>query len=271
MTGVLSQNIRDIELRTALELMPNIGKVSVLVDSSSSAGGGLGDTPYVCADEDEDGESEAVVRIRFMSRQGDIPPMRLLKPDGTLLDDAAASMLQFAFDGEGLVRGGDGAVISSTKGTAEWVECSGRGICNRQSGECQCFLGYAAADQLQGRVGPVANCGLKLTSPAGVAAAANACPGSSSLSVPSGLQAAIAVSGPVQWGLHGSTCRYRKPTWPTPWPHARMLGTATNGLAFADASKGLKELHASARNVLDRFPSRASALRNRFACLKPRG
>jgi len=164
-SSVLHQGMRDFELRGALQEMPTVGGVSVSVDAAPEAGGGTGDTAFVCSDLDEDGTAEGVVRIRFLDRRGDVPPFRFLLPDGSgeLLDGEAANRLLMAFDGEGLVRGGDGKVISSTQGKTEWLECSGRGRCNRRSGTCECFEGFTAAVQLA-RLNPVANCGAVVSS-----------------------------------------------------------------------------------------------------------
>lgn len=45
-----------------------------------------------------------------------------------------------------------------TKGTKEWEECSGRGLCTRTDGTCACFTGYGSSDG-QGGPGPYADCG----------------------------------------------------------------------------------------------------------------
>lgn len=45
-----------------------------------------------------------------------------------------------------------------TKGSSTAVECSGRGICNRQTGQCTCFKGFGSSDGNRG-VGFVEDCG----------------------------------------------------------------------------------------------------------------
>lgn len=46
-----------------------------------------------------------------------------------------------------------GTVAITTTGTTEELECSGRGLCNRGLGECECFEGYGRED-----------CGVQVTS-----------------------------------------------------------------------------------------------------------
>jgi hypothetical protein len=55
----------------------------------------------------------------------------------------------------------DGATLTieeQTKGSTENVECSLRGLCDRDIGECECFPGFGASDG-QGGEGTIANCG----------------------------------------------------------------------------------------------------------------
>lgn len=49
-------------------------------------------------------------------------------------------------------------VKEEEKGTTEWAVCSLHGLCNRMTGACECFDGYAASDG-QGNEGPIPNCG----------------------------------------------------------------------------------------------------------------
>lgn len=53
------------------------------------------------------------------------------------------------------------SISEYTKGTKEWEECSGRGLCNREDGTCSCFLGYGSSNG-QGSPGPYADCGSPL-------------------------------------------------------------------------------------------------------------
>ena len=50
--------------------------------------------------------------------------------------------------------------MEATKGTKEHITCSGRGICDHTSGECQCVTGFASSDG-QGNAGTYRDCGYK--------------------------------------------------------------------------------------------------------------
>ena len=43
----------------------------------------------------------------------------------------------------------------------EYIECSGRGMCQNATGTCQCFAGYGSSDG-RGREGTRADCGSQL-------------------------------------------------------------------------------------------------------------
>lgn len=50
---------------------------------------------------------------------------------------------------------------ATTTGTREFIECSGRGLCDRVSGVCNCFYGYASSDGLGNR-GTRGDCGYRV-------------------------------------------------------------------------------------------------------------
>lgn len=51
-----------------------------------------------------------------------------------------------------------GTTYTSVQGTRQYLECSGRGVCNHELGLCECFPGYSSSDGLGGR-GDLADCG----------------------------------------------------------------------------------------------------------------
>jgi len=59
---------------------------------------------------------------------------------------ADAPLLQYSLDGVS-----DMTVTQRFEGTKEYEECSGRGLCDRDTGECSCFPGFGSSD---GQSGP---------------------------------------------------------------------------------------------------------------------
>ena len=49
-------------------------------------------------------------------------------------------------------------IIEDVKGTKENSVCSGRGICDTSTGECNCFTGYGSSDGKGGK-GTFRDCG----------------------------------------------------------------------------------------------------------------
>lgn len=68
--------------------------------------------------------------------------------------DALATMTAFS--------DGDSSVLmpslTSVMGTREYVECSDHGVCNRDTGSCECFSGYGTSDG-RGALGSRGDCG----------------------------------------------------------------------------------------------------------------
>ena len=50
------------------------------------------------------------------------------------------------------------SIEETVKGTKEWLECSGRGLCERSTGECSCFAPFSSSDG-HGRPGTQGDCG----------------------------------------------------------------------------------------------------------------
>jgi len=77
--------------------------------------------------------------ITFLTEHGDLPVLKL-----TTLSIGTT--------------GNPATVTEYRKGTKEWEECSGKGLCDRSTGVCTCFSGYGSSDG-KGGEGTKADCG----------------------------------------------------------------------------------------------------------------
>jgi hypothetical protein len=78
-----------------------------------------------------------LTRISFLTTHGDLPAMTVTTSYVT-----AAHVKEFV------------------KGTKETIECSGRGLCNYETGTCECFTGYTSSNGAGG-AGTYGDCGYR--------------------------------------------------------------------------------------------------------------
>lgn len=115
------------DLKANLESIPGIRKVSI--DT-------LGDTDTLTRMCTTSGNKLVVT---FQTEHGNLP---LLAP--VFLPQSVSGMSV--------------TVTERVAGNKEMIECSGRGLCNRASGECACFNGYGSSNG-RGGAGLYADCG----------------------------------------------------------------------------------------------------------------
>jgi hypothetical protein len=87
--------------------------------------------------------------VTFLTEMGNLPDIRVDLIDGLgnrLID--TNHRLSVMTDGDGL----------SVMGSKASLECSGRGTCNRKSGQCACYQGYTSSDG-NGKPGTRGDCG----------------------------------------------------------------------------------------------------------------
>jgi len=98
-----------------------------------------------------------IVSITFAQELGDVPALvGFYQSNGVALTHSTLTAnLQIATDGGSL------GAITAQQGTMENIECSGRGICNYETGTCQCFSGFASSNG-NNRAGDRGDCGWKV-------------------------------------------------------------------------------------------------------------
>ena len=144
-TTPLPHNATASMVTKALEALSTIEEVVVTYSAQTEDGNG---SFCVGGVEWEQGTSEAnVVSVRFVREGGDLPP---LVADGSHLVNAPYGDDGALDGGSGLLHVASGGAsmhgVVSVAGSREAKECSGRGVCNRNTGVCDCFPGYASSD-----------------------------------------------------------------------------------------------------------------------------
>ena len=124
------------ELETLLNSLSTLERVSVSYEDPAIYVGASGldvDALQICR------ASEGIVNIEFLSPTGNVPELII---SNTVDID------------------GDLTITTVQDGNKEYIDCSGRGICDHTSGLCKCFTGFVSSDG-QGNIGSRRDCGAK--------------------------------------------------------------------------------------------------------------
>lgn len=132
-TEALSVDSTASDLETAINALSTIERVVIGYDDPSiDVNASPLENLKICR------TSVQVLFVEFLSPTGDIPLLKVKSINGV-----------------------DHIVVSEqTPGTKEDIVCSGRGICDHLTGECECFTGFASSDG-QGNSGILRDCGYK--------------------------------------------------------------------------------------------------------------
>lgn len=100
--------------------------------------------------------------LQFVTEHGDLPAV---VTDGSLLADntGETGTGSISVYTDGTSSSSSCGSLASIKGTTESEECSNRGMCDRDGGECLCFSGYGASNA-KGGAGMVPDCGYRIGS-----------------------------------------------------------------------------------------------------------
>jgi hypothetical protein len=174
-TGPIRYNVSAAELEAAIESLPTIGDVTVEFNNRTyeiefSETTVINNTPgfyknwtnysYHTEFCNKDGTNYAT--ITFESELNDLPDMKVdysqLIDDTDGISELGSGFIELATDGSTLTHDFGNSSIKSVRGTRENKVCSGRGLCDHQTGRCQCYAGYGQSDG-NGNRGSIGDCG----------------------------------------------------------------------------------------------------------------
>jgi hypothetical protein len=125
-TAPIAYDATAAEVEAALEALDSIGDLTVQFDDANTR---------VCST-----GSTTTVTISYHSENGPLPPLEIL------LDQGHTNGVDLNLPPTGLA-------TEVSKGTTENEECSGRGLCNHTTGNCECFIGFGSSDGSSGKGG----------------------------------------------------------------------------------------------------------------------
>jgi len=144
-TGAIAFNASAAEVEAALETLHTIVDIDITFTSEDKA----------CS---ADTDSVAnIMKVQFKTEHGDLDA---IVADNSAIYDENGNTGSFTVytDGSGTNEDDAGEEYLSVQGTTESEPCSNRGLCDRTSGVCVCFAGYASSDGV-GNEGVQRDCG----------------------------------------------------------------------------------------------------------------
>lgn len=149
-TAPISWSASSAEVTAALEALETIGKLHVVAFDNTNT------VDEACPTDNNVNK----ITVSFSSENGDLPIMTIEENDGF----TQGSDIRFTSDVSSSVN--VVAFAEVAQGTTEDAECSGRGICDHDTGECRCFPGFGDSDGSGGKGGR-GDCGYREPFPYG--------------------------------------------------------------------------------------------------------
>jgi len=135
-TSLLAYNAGAAAAKAALEALPTVGEVQVTIMEASDA------PSLLCS---SNAATDHYFEVLFLTELSNTPLLRVDVSD--TLTHGSAKVLE--------------AKRTSNRGLGTLKECSGKGECNRQTGECECWPHWGSSDGFGGR-GTHGDCGYSL-------------------------------------------------------------------------------------------------------------
>jgi hypothetical protein len=167
-TAELAFDCSAAELKTALEQLNAISTVDIAFSSDTDVMCNNTEANYVGITFNDMFYKwdKPITKLDIVNRSASLPilaPIAVSLVNSTGVEGLQGNVTLAVYSKGQVVPESDNSTTSvvqytSVQGTRQFLECSGRGVCDHEEGVCQCFTGYSSSNGFGGR-GPLADCG----------------------------------------------------------------------------------------------------------------